>query len=55
MFESQYNEEMEQEVLRLEARKRAKDAGHPEWLNACVICGCQLASINSNQCKQCKS
>ena len=34
----QYNEEMEQEVLRLEALKRANDAGHPEWLNACAVC-----------------
>lgn len=54
MFESQYNEEMEQEVLRLEARKRANDAGHPEWLNACAVCQCQLIGINSNRCEQCR-
>ncbi len=53
MFEMQYNEEMEQEVLRLEALKRALDAGHPEWLNACALCGCELATINSNRCEQC--
>jgi len=34
MFETQYNEEMQQEVLRLEAFKRVTEAGHPEWLNA---------------------
>ena len=30
MFESQYNDEMETEVNRLEAQMRAINAGHPE-------------------------
>jgi hypothetical protein len=34
MFESQYNDEMEAEVKRLEAQMRANEAGHPEWVNA---------------------
>ncbi len=42
MFESQYNNEMEAEVKRLEAKQRATLAGHPEWDNACVKCGCQI-------------
>ena len=37
MFESQYNDEMEREVKRLEAKKRATAAGYPEWDNACKI------------------
>lgn len=53
MFESQYNDEMEREVLRLEALKRATDAGHPEWLNACVVCGCQIFDIDSIRCERC--
>lgn len=32
MFESQYNDEMEAEVKRLEAQMRAVNAGHPEWV-----------------------
>ena len=42
MFEAQYNDEMEAEIRRLEAKKRAIAAGHPEWENACARCGCQL-------------
>jgi hypothetical protein len=53
MFEDQYNEEMEQEVLRLEALKRATDAGHPEWQNACAGCGCQLMDTGTNRCERC--
>lgn len=53
MFESQYNEEMEQEVRRLEALKRASDAGHPEWLNACAVCACRLADIERSRCERC--
>lgn len=37
MFEAQYNDEMEAEVLRLEALKRATDTGHPEWINGAVV------------------
>lgn len=50
MFETQYNEEMEQEVLRLEASQRARDAGHLEWRNACVVCHCQLSDIENSRC-----
>lgn len=53
MFESQYNDEMEAEVLRLEARMRAINAGHPEWPNACAICGCELTDMAVSRCKQC--
>ena len=54
MFEVQYNEEMEQEVLRLEALQRAVAAGHPEWLNACAVCHCQLAGIDITRCEMCR-
>ena len=55
MFESQYNDEMETEVKRLEARKRAADAGHPEWENACSVCGCRLAGTDIEHCQDCRS
>ena len=54
MFESQYNDEMEAEVLRLEALKRAADAGHPEWLNACAACGCELKDLKTVTCPLCQ-
>ena len=54
MFESQYNDEMEAEVMRLEAQIRAVNAGHPEWTNACAVCGCELAGTDSNKCEQCR-
>ncbi|CAG0970591.1 hypothetical protein GEOBC_01252 [Geobacteraceae bacterium] len=53
MFEVHYNEEMEAEVQRLEAKNRAAAAGHPEWDNACAVCGCQLASITIDRCDHC--
>ena len=53
MFESQYNDEMEAEVRRLEAKKRATDAGHPEWDNACAVCGCELKHTVSDKCSLC--
>jgi hypothetical protein len=53
MFEDQYNEEMEAEVLRLEAKNRAIATGHPEWGNACAICGCELTSVSVNRCSGC--
>lgn len=53
MFESQYNDEMEAEVNRLEAQQRATKAGHPEWVNACAACGCELSNPDTNRCKQC--
>lgn len=53
MFENQYNDEMEAEVKRLEARKRAADAGHPEWVNACVRCGCELTTPDYDRCHHC--
>ncbi|MDD5285402.1 MAG: hypothetical protein PHD54_06050 [Desulfuromonadaceae bacterium] len=53
MFESQYNEEMEAEVKRLEAQTRATNAGHPEWLNACALCGSELMEVENSLCNQC--
>ena len=53
MFESQYNEEMEAEVKRLEAEKRAAAAGHPEWENACTVCGCELKQVDIDRCEGC--
>jgi hypothetical protein len=55
MFECQYNEEMEAEVRRLEARKRAAEAGHPEWDNACSRCGCRLAVTAGERCSACST
>lgn len=54
MFEVQYNEEMEAEIQRLEARNRATAAGHPEWSNACALCGCELADVSVDRCCHCK-
>ena len=54
MFEAQYNDEMEAEVRRLEAKARAAAAGHPHWNNACKECGRELAAIDLTQCSQCK-
>lgn len=53
MFESQYNDEMEAEVKRLEAKKRATDAGHAEWENACAVCGCRIAGTTTQRCQAC--
>jgi hypothetical protein len=53
MFESQYNDEMEAEVKRLEAAQRAVNAGHPEWENACAKCGCQLQGTDKIACDNC--
>lgn len=53
MFESHYNEEMEAEVRRIEARQRAVAAGHPEWVNACAVCGCELAAMDVARCDRC--
>ena len=53
MFESHYNEEMEAEVRRIEARQRASAAGHPEWVNACAVCRCELHSTAVTACEQC--
>ncbi|HJV65252.1 MAG TPA: hypothetical protein VJ550_05940 [Geomonas sp.] len=53
MFETQYNEEMEAEVKRLEAKLRAEDAGHPEWENACALCGREIAGTASDRCGAC--
>lgn len=54
MFEVQYNDEMEAEVQRLEAKNRAIAAGHPEWDNACGVCGCRLASSTVAMCDRCQ-
>ena len=53
MFECQYNEEMEAEVKRLEAQARAVAAGHPEWLNACAVCGVELQTVGVSRCENC--
>jgi len=53
MFEVQYNEEMEAEIKRLEAKNRVVAAGHPEWTNACAGCGCELTSLSSESCSEC--
>ncbi len=55
MFETQYNDEMEAEVRRLEAKKRASDAGHPEWGNACALCGVELQSPDDAICSACSA
>jgi len=53
MFENQYNDEMEAEVRRLEAQHRAAAVGHPEWINACAVCGCQLPAVEPAVCQHC--
>ena len=53
MFESQYNDEMEAEVRRLDAKQRAILAGQPQWDNACAACGCELKSCDLVKCEQC--
>lgn len=53
MSESQYNEEMEAEVRRLDAKQRAISAGHPEWDNACKFCGCKLDGAKEEICVAC--
>jgi hypothetical protein len=53
MFEVQYNDEMEAEIRRLEAKKRAAEAGHPEWDNACAGCGCRLDDPDRARCDRC--
>lgn len=54
MFESQYNEEMEAEVKRLEAKKRAAEAGRSEWDNACAVCSCRMDDASAERCPVCK-
>ena len=54
MFEQQYNEEMETEVKRLEAKARAAAVGKPDWQNACAVCGCELATVDFAVCDQCR-
>lgn len=53
MFEVQYNDEMESEIMRLEAKNRAVAAGHPEWANSCACCGCELTVITNKSCDSC--
>ena len=56
MFESQYNDEMEAEVRRLEEKNRAMTAGHPDWNNACAVCGCELTDVfNKSPCRRRRS
>jgi hypothetical protein len=54
MFEVQYNEEMEAEVKRIEAQQRATNAGHPEWVNACIMCGCKITGTDTDRCNLCR-
>ena len=54
MFEVHYNDEMEAEVKRLEAKQRAIAAARPEWVNACAICGCELKSVDTDRCDHCR-
>jgi hypothetical protein len=54
MFELHYNDEMEAEVKRLEAKARAAAAGNPHWNNACGVCGCELAAVDIITCDQCR-
>ena len=53
MFETQYNEEMIAEMKRLDAKQRAISAGHPEWDNACKLCGCRLDGTTEEFCANC--
>jgi hypothetical protein len=53
MFEQHYNDEMEAEVKRLEAKARAVAAGNPHWKNACAICGCELVAVDITRCERC--
>lgn len=53
MFENQYNDQMEAEVRRLEAKRRAVAAGHPDWINACSGCGEELMSVDAARCNGC--
>lgn len=53
MFESQYNEEMEAEVRRLDAKQCAISAGHPEWDNACKLCNSRLEGTKQALCGNC--
>jgi len=54
MFEQQYNDEMEAEVKRLEAKARAAAAGKPHWNNACVNCGCEITTNDTAACDRCR-
>jgi len=54
VFEQQYDEQMVAEIRRLEGKQRAVLAGHPQWHNACVCCGCELA-VDADNCDCCGS
>lgn len=53
MFETPYNEERIAEARRLDAKQRAIGAGHPEWDNACGVCGDRLEGISDKPCANC--
>jgi hypothetical protein len=54
MFEQQYDDEMIEEIRRLEAKQRALAAGHPEWSNACKRCSCELTD-DVDLCARCST
>jgi hypothetical protein len=54
MFEQQYDDEMAAEILRLEGKQRAVAAGHPDWENACSVCGSRLP-VGAPRCDGCVS
>jgi len=43
---------MTAEIRRLEGKRRAAEAGHPEWGNACAGCGCELP-VQADSCPRC--
>lgn len=36
------------------SRQRAIAAGHPEWGNACMSCGCEMQISDQGQCYSCQ-
>jgi hypothetical protein len=52
MFEQQYDEQMAAEIRRLEAKQRARAAGHADGHNACAVCGCELGG-EDDRCAPC--
>jgi len=55
MFETQYNEEMEAEARKLDAKQRSINAGHPEWDNACKVCNSRILNLKDDICEICRA